>query len=274
MTPSAVAVYTDHGTFSDGIGRIMDWKIRVFPNLYSAVSPISKKPIDEWLALPGYGSHEVIVDTPCHTDNPAEFSTKHMKLVLDVYRDRYIHYCKEEEDINYISIFKNHGEAAGASLAHSHSQLVALSLIPPLITRELSAILSSSSCPYCDIVEYEKASSRLIAQNRNWIVISPFFSKAPYEIWILSHRHISNLSCLNDDQLDDLASILNDALRKLRSLLNDPSYNYMFFQLPSNYHFNIRIQPVLTKIAGFEKGTNIYINPVPPEQASSELKNV
>jgi UDPglucose--hexose-1-phosphate uridylyltransferase len=273
MTPPAIAVYTDQGKFSDGIVRIMDWKIRVFPNLYSAVSPISKKPIEEWFALPGYGYHEVIVDTPNHSDSPADFSTKHMKLVLDFYRERYINY-RNEKDIYYISIFKNYGEAAGASLAHSHSQLVALSLIPPLITRELSAISSSASCPYCDIVEYEKASRRLIDQNENWIMISPFCSKAPYEIWILPKGHMPDLSYLNDNQLDDLASILIDALRNLRSLLEDPPYNYMLFQLQPNYHFNIRIQPVLAKIAGFEKGTNIYINPIPPEQAASELRNV
>jgi UDPglucose--hexose-1-phosphate uridylyltransferase len=272
MTPKAVAVYTDHGIFSDGENRIQDWRIRIFPNLYSVVAPISRKPIGEWVALPGYGFHEVIVDSPSHTDSPADFSTEHMKLVLGAYRERYIHYCTAE-DINYISIFKNHGEAAGASLAHSHSQLVSLSLIPPLITREVSAILSSSFCPYCDIVEREITSCRLIAQNENWIMIAPFFSKVPYEIWFLPKGHISNLSHFNDNQLDDLASILNDALRKLRSLLDDPPYNYMFFQLPSNYHFNIRIHPVLSKIAGFEKGTNIYINSVPPEQASSQLKN-
>lgn len=271
MTPAALAVYTDNGLFYDCENRTSDWKIRVFPNLYSALTPTPKEPIAEWIALPGYGNHEVIVDSPLHEEKPADFSAEHMRLVFEVYRDRYANHCRRY-GINYVSLFKNHGEAAGASLKHSHSQLIALPIIPSLIGRELSAVLSSDVCPYCDIVEREINSRRLIAQNQNWILIAPFFSKVPYEIWVLPKRHIGNLKNLDENQLDELARIMSDALRRLRSLLDDPPYNYMLFQLSSSYHFNIRIQPVLSDIAGFEKGTDIYINSVPPEQASAELR--
>ena len=77
---------------------------------------------------------------------------------------------------------------------------------------------------------------------------------------------------MTEEERRDLAALLRDALRRMSSLLDRPHYNYMIYQLPCDYHLNIRIQPVVSKIAGFEKGTGIYINPVPPEQAAAELR--
>jgi UDPglucose--hexose-1-phosphate uridylyltransferase len=272
MTPAAVAVYTDRGIFSDGKERIRDWRIRIFPNLYAAVTTTPKPPTTDWVALSGYGSHEVLVDSPRHQDSPADFNLQQMLMMLNVYRDRY-NYYRHMSGINYISLFKNHGAEAGASLSHTHSQLVALPIMPPLLIREMFVISSSSVCPYCSVVEREMNSNRLIIQNENWIQIAPFFSKAPYETWILPKGHISNLGAINNVQMEDLASIMSSALKSLRSLLNDPPYNYMLFQVPSIYHFNIRIQPVLSKTAGFERGTDIFINPMSPEQAAIEMRN-
>lgn len=270
-TPPAVAVYTDHGIFADGIERIRNWRARVFPNLFAAMVPDPETPTGEWIALPGHGFHEVIVDSPDHWDSAADFSEDHMELILRVYKDRYSHY-RYMSDINYISIFKNRGDAAGASLSHTHSQVIAIPIMPPLMKKEVAAISSASFCQYCNIAERELASSRLIAQNDHWILIAPFYSIAPYETWILPKKHISNLEDINEGQLKSLARILSDALRRIKSLLDDPPYNYMMFQLPFDYHLNIRIQPAISKIAGFERGTGIYINPVPPEQAAEELR--
>jgi UDPglucose--hexose-1-phosphate uridylyltransferase len=233
--------------------------------------PSPEPPTSEWMALPGHGNHEVIVDSPDHVDSPADFSKEHMELILEAYKNRYSHY-RYMGGVGYISIFKNHGESAGASLTHTHSQLVAIPILPPLIKKEVAAISSASFCLYCNIVEREMASSRLISQNDDWIIIAPFYSIAPYETWILSKEHISNLEDISAGQRKSLAIMLSDALRRIKSLLDDPPYNYMIFQLPFDYHLNIRIQPAVSKIAGFERGTGVYINPVPPEQAAAELR--
>lgn len=233
--------------------------------------PDPEMPTEEWIALPGHGYHEVIVDSPDHWDSAADFSIDHMELILEVYKDRYSHY-RYMSGINYVSIFKNRGDAAGASLSHSHSQVIAIPILPPLIKKEIAAISSASFCLYCNIVEREQASSRFITQNDDWILIAPFYSIAPYETWILPKKHISNLEDLSEGQCRSLALMLNDALRRMKSLLDDPPYNYMIVQLPFDYHLNIRIQPAISKIAGFERGTGIYINPVPPEQAAAELR--
>jgi UDPglucose--hexose-1-phosphate uridylyltransferase len=271
MTPPAEAVYTDNGVLADGTERVRNWRSRVFPNLFAAMVPKPTPPTAEWIALPGHGFHEVIVDSPDHGIGPADFSKEQMERVLEVYRDRYSHYLRMQ-GVNYISIFKNWGDAAGASISHTHSQIIAVPIMPPLIKREITALSSASFCIYCNIVERETSSSRIITSNDSWVLIAPFYSQAPYETWILPKEHTSNLEAMNEEQLRDLGSILGEALRRLKSLLDDPPFNYMIFQLPSGYHLNIRIQPALTKIAGFERSTGIYINPVPPEQAATELR--
>ena len=273
MTPPGVAVYTDRGVQADGVARIRPWKMRVIPNLFAAMVPCPAPPIAEWIALPGHGYHEVIVDSPQHGENPADFSQEHMELLVKAYRDRYAQYCGTE-GIRYVSIFKNWGREAGASLSHSHSQVVAVPITSPLIKRELDALTSASFCQFCNIVARERTSDRLAAENDDWILIAPFYSQAPYETWILPHRHISNLSNMNEGECRSLAAILRRALKSMCSLLKDPPYNFMIYQLPSMYHLNIRIHPTLSKIAGFERGTGMFINFVPPEQAAAELRRI
>lgn len=271
MTPPAEAVYTNQGVLADGSVRVQNWRARVFPNLFAAMVPKPTPPTAEWIALPGHGFHEVIVDSPEHGVGPADFSKDQLELILEVYRDRYSHY-RSMQGVSYVSIFKNWGDAAGASMSHTHSQIIAIPIMPPHIKREITALSSASFCIYCNITERETSSSRLIASNDSWILIAPFYSIAPYETWILPKGHISDLIDMDEDQRRDLGQILGDALRRLKSLLNDPPFNYMIFQHSPGYHLNIRIQPAIAKIAGFEKSTGVYINPVPPEQAARELR--
>ncbi|MDD1749002.1 MAG: DUF4931 domain-containing protein [Methanothrix sp.] len=273
MTPPADAVYTKLEVLSDGLERISGWQMRVFPNVFPAVVPSPPPATAEWIALPGQGFHEVIVDCPQHGENPADFAQEHMEKLIQVYRDRYIHYCSNSL-AKYISIFKNWGKEAGASLSHSHSQLITLPIIPPQIKRELYAISRASSCPFCNIVAQEKESCRLIDENESWILIAPFYSQAPYETWILPKRHFADMQEMHEDEGKSLAALLKRALGSMRSLLKDPPYNYMIFQLPFGYHFNIRILPAISKIAGFERGTGVFINSFAPEHAAKELRQM
>ena len=229
-----------------------NWNIRCFKNLYPA--------------LPG---HEVIVESPDHNKQLAEFTDDEINLLMQVYRDRTaLHF---ENKAKYVSIFRNYGKDAGASLSHPHSQVIPLPFIPPEIEEELEFIKESGQCPYCDIVKQESGGERTIIENDHWIVFAPYYSRSPFEMWILPKKFINNLT--NPGALAMLGITLRDTLKKLKKLLNDPSYNYMVFQMDDvHYHMSIRIEPKLSIAGGFEKGTGVYINTMPPEEAARLLK--
>ncbi len=140
--------------------------------------------------------------------------------------------------------------------------------------RELKVIGSFSRCPYCDIVEKESKSERLLYENEHFTVIAPYCSKVPYELWILPKDHINHISSFDQDQLDSLGKAIRSALSCLRDNMGEIPYNYMFYQLRDEpgYHFNLKLQPVTTKAAGFEKNTDVYINTMPPETAVKYLQ--
>ena len=150
------------GVLSDGPERISGWQLRVFPNVFAAMVPCPAPATTEWIALPGQGFHEVIVDSPQHRENPADFAQEHMEKLIQVYRDRYVHYCGNSL-VKYVSIFKNWGKEAGASLSHSHSQLITLPILPPLIKRELDAI---SRAITLSVLQYRSAREGVMPAHR------------------------------------------------------------------------------------------------------------
>ncbi|MBN2110845.1 MAG: DUF4921 family protein [Methanosarcinaceae archaeon] len=274
-TPPATAVYKDGDVLRDNDDqRVSGWDVRCFPNLFPALSPDAKDiSSSDHGVMKGYGFHEVIVESPDHEDRLHLFDDERLLLLMRVYRDRTLYY-QAKDGIEYVSLFKNWGKKAGASLEHTHSQLIATPLMPPSLLKEMRAMSILERCPYCDIVEKEKDKERLVYENHDFIVIAPFCSKVPYELWILPREHISHISGFNDDMLLSLGKCLGAVISDLDRTIPELAYNYMLFQIEDpDYHFNIRIQPVTSIAAGFEKNTDIYINPVPPELAVEHLLN-
>lgn len=273
-TPPATAVYKDGQVLRDTRDqRITGWDVRCIPNMYPALSPDAPEIVyPEFEAIRGYGFHEVIVEHPLHDSRLHRFSDEETLLLMKVYRDRVMHY-QSQENISYVSLFKNWGKKAGASLDHTHSQLIALPIMPADIRRELEAIRYLTNCPYCNIAEREKEGQRHIYGNRHFIVIAPYCSKVPYELWVLPLQHVHHLSGFTEEMLFSLGDCIRFAVSRLDATIPGLSYNYMFFQIEDSpeYHFNLRIQPVTSIAAGFERGTGIYINTMPPEIAAEHL---
>lgn len=278
-TPKATAVYKDGQVLIDtDHKRVKGWQVRCIPNLYPALRPEFSQPTVQsdppgkgWQVQKGYGFHEVIVETPEHEKTLSVFTNNEMELLMQVYQDRVL-YHRSQEGIVYVSLFKNWGKLGGASIEHTHTQLIALPVLPHTLKKEQDALNNLSECPFCRIIRSESTSSRLVAKNQHWAAFAPFCSRFPFEVWIMPFEHINHLAGCSDEMLKFLGFILRKVIARYSEVLNNPPYNYLFFQEDGKYHLNVRIQPVLSTIAGFEKNTDIYINTVAPEQAALYLR--
>jgi len=273
-TPPATAVYKDGHVLRDTEDeRVTGWDVRCIPNMYPALSPDAPEPVKpEFEALRGYGFHEVIIEHPAHDSRLHLFSDEEILLLMQVYRDRVMHYGAQG-GIKYVSLFKNWGKKAGASIEHTHSQLIALPFMPAYIQRELDAVKNLDKCPYCDMIGKEKNGRRQVYINGHFIVIAPYCSGVPYELWVIPLKHVHHLSGFTREMLSSLGDSIRFAISRLDATIPGLAYNYMFFQTEDcrDYHLNLRIQPVTSVAAGFERGTGIYINTMPPEIAVEHL---
>ena len=283
LTPSEILAYREPGTMKNKPG----WWVRVVPNKFPAlgieggIERIGEGMYDK---MNGFGAHEVIIETPNHDLEINQLPDNRIEDVLWVYRDRMLD-LKRDNRFEYVLIFKNHGAAAGASLSHPHSQIIALPMVPIRVKQEIQGAKMyfdyKERCVFCDIIKQEmNDGERIVSENDNFIAICPFASRFPFEIWILPKVHDS---CYEDSQkheVSSLANIMKTVLNKLNLALDNPPYNFLIHTSPikesisSNYHWHIELMPKLSKIAGFEWGTGFYINPTPPEQAAKYLREI
>jgi UDPglucose--hexose-1-phosphate uridylyltransferase len=238
------------------------WLIKVIGNLYPALSTDNLK---------AYGAQEIIVETPDHSKEIHELSLEHIHKIFDVYADRY-NKLKSLKGIRHVLVFKNEGGKAGASIPHSHSQVIALPIVPPKLEEEAVAFMKyyedHGSCPYCDIIKSETGSPRVIWEDEHLFVLSPYASDSPYGAWFIPKRHIATLSDLSESEKSSFAHALKLLLGRLDDI--DVSYNY-FFQNSienENHHLILKLAPRPNVWAGLELGTGVIINPVPPEEAA------
>ncbi|XP_010257691.1 PREDICTED: ADP-glucose phosphorylase [Nelumbo nucifera] len=264
------------------------WKIRVIENLFPALQRdqqlLSQDPDSDshsCFALSGFGFHDVVIETPIHSVHLWDLSSSGVGDVLLAYKKR-IEQLACYESIKYVQVFKNHGASAGASLSHSHSQMVALPIIPPTVSIRLDSMKEcferTGKCSICEIQSQEL----LINESDQFFSIVPFSASFPFEIWIIPRDHSSHFHELDENKAVDLGGLLKLMLLKLAKQLNDPPFNFMIHtsplrvapeQLPYSHWF-LQIVPQLTVLGGFEIGSGCYINPVFPEDAAKVLREV
>ncbi len=264
-----------------------NWALRVVPNKFPALrieGALDKEGLGLYDRMNGVGAHEVIVETPVHGETLADMDVAAIEKVLGAYRERTVDLARDRR-FKYVMVFKNHGSVAGASLDHSHSQLIALPIVPRRVLEEISGGLNyfkyKDRCVFCDIIAQEKEEKvRVVFENEACIALSPYASRFPFETWVLPKRHEPYFSSHGQDGgYFSLAEALSVILRKYRKVLNSPPYNFMIHTAPfgngemPHYHWHVEIIPRLTKMAGFEWGTGFYINPTPPEEATEYLRD-
>jgi UDPglucose--hexose-1-phosphate uridylyltransferase len=281
FTPPEVFAFRAPGFEKDGPG----WQVRVVPNKFPALvieGELAKEGIGLYDRMNGIGAHEVIVESPNHDEHFADLPVETMATVFKAYKERILDLEKDPR-FQYVMVFKNHGSAAGASLEHSHSQLIALPILPRMIVSELEGAEShyryKERCIFCDIIRQEiQQQERVVCQNDQFITITPFAPRTPFEMWILPKKHSSAFYCQDDDDFYALAEIFGESLRRLNSCIENVPYNFVLHTEPLRsrgveyYHWHFEIVPKLTSIAGFEWGSGFYINPLPPEEAAAYLR--
>ena len=281
MTPKEVHAYRNPGSPPNGPG----WKVRVVSNKYPALrieGDLEKRGDGVYDRMNGIGAHEVIIESPKHVISITELSDKDVADIIKITKDR-MHDLKGDKRFLYGMLFKNVGATAGASLEHTHSQLIVLPSVPIRVYQEMMGSREffnyRGRCIFCDIIRQEKEQKiRIVYETDKYITITPYASRFPFEIWLMPKMHQSHYEDIADHDLDELANCLSTTLRKLENTLERPPYNFMVHTSPFNtnnieyYHWHIEITPRLTRIAGFEWGTGFYINPVPPENAAKFLR--
>ncbi len=280
-TPPEIIAYGGNGRAPNTPG----WNVRVVPNKFPALGiegSLDRQGVGLFDRMNGIGAHEVIIETPDHQSTLATLPHDRFEQVLWAYRDR-MNDLKNDHRFRYILVFKNHGEAAGASIEHTHSQLIALAIVPKQVSEEEENarryFSQKERCIFCDIVRQECAEgSRLVAENEHCVALAPYAPRFPFETWVLPKQHGSAFENEPAAVVSSLADMMRNMLRRLDSVLDHPPYNYVLHTSPvgeernDHYHWHIEMMPTLTKVAGFEWGTGFYINPTPPEESARFLR--
>ena len=284
MTPPEITAWREDAGEANSVG----WKLRVIPNRYPALrieGDPERRGEGMFDRMNGIGAHEVIIETPEHDKSLADLDEEGVALVVRAYKDRSLDLRKDAR-IRYVLIFRNHGESAGASLEHPHSQLIATPVVPKRVQEEQRGVKAyhemRERCVFCDMVKEElSVGKRVVYENDGFAVVTPFASRFPFETWLVPKAHLTDFGGFGDAEIRGCANALKEVLRRTKAVLDDVPYNFIIHTSPlrdrdnwePGLHWHIEIMPRLTKVAGFEWGSGFYINPTPPEEAAEFLRN-
>lgn len=260
------------------------WQTRAVPNKFPALTPdghTGRERRGIYLAMPGYGHHEVIIESPRHNQTIVDTSAAEMEVIVESYHRRYVSLMAEHENMMGI-LFRNHGPGSGASLIHPHSQLVVTGVVPRHVRQREDAAERYfdrwGRCVFCDILDFEqKEGRRVIAGNDAFLAFVPFAAEVPFEVWIMPRRHRADFGSIDDGEKGAFAAILRQVLSTLYTRLNDPDYNYVintaaqYRAREPHLHWFLRIRTRLVTRAGFEIGSGMTINPSLPESDADFL---
>jgi UDPglucose--hexose-1-phosphate uridylyltransferase len=281
QTPGEIVAYRKDGTPANRPG----WRVRVVPNKFPALEiegDLNKRGEGMYDMMRGVGAHEVIIESPQHLVSTSELPEENLREVFWAYRDRLVDLKRDPRRV-YGMIFKNVGEQAGASLEHTHSQLIVTPIVPISVSEEMTGSSEfyryRGRCVFCDLIQQELATEkRIVLDLPGFVAFCPFASRFPFETWVLPKAHSSHFENIQKNGIDELSRVMKQVIGKIELALDRPAYNYIIHTAPfdsqelGHYHWHIEIIPRLTKTAGFEWGTGFYINPVPPEDAAAFLR--
>ena len=263
------------------------WKARVVPNKFAALSPDC--PPERTIrrsrrSMGGFGEHDVIVETPDHSLAMAMMPDSQVADILRIYKIRHDQLSLDPR-VAQVIIFKNHGTDAGTSLEHPHSQLIATPVISYQVRQRFQEAMQHfddfGCCMFCQIIEEElEEQKRVVLTSEHFVAIELFASPAPFCTHIYPRRHMASFSDVSAKEIADLGRVLRTVLAKLYHGLQNPDFNFTIRTAPAEcvgvryFHWYMSVIPRLTRTAGFELGSGMFINTVIPEEAAEFLRNV
>lgn len=298
-TPPEIARFPQEG----------DWEVRIVENLYPVLGDDRSQPglsFGLQQAMEGYGRHEVIVDHAQHGIAIHEMSEHHLALLFNAYQARVAELYKGDARLKYVLVFKNFGPAAGASMAHTHSQIIALPVVPQNVHDEVANshqyYEKHHNCIFCSLIDealtyeatiYDRESGKILRQinvgqyvverGEKFIAIKPFASRYEWEVHILPLQHNSDFLTASKEDMDDLARVLRRTMKRLDAVIGGAQYNYFLHSLPhgdeyqnsqNSYHWHLEICPRTSIPSGFELGSGLFVNTISPEEAAEQLRAI
>ncbi len=279
-----------------GLPNAANWRVRVIPNKYPALrveGELNNRGYGMYDVMNGIGAHEVIIETPDHNRTLADLTANEITDVLTAYRASLSRSAQGFPLSLHGAVQKPRHPGRCITLHHSHSQLIAVPLLPPVASTQLKVARNYFSdkerCIFCDLIEFElREGVRVVKEFSNFVTLTPYASSSPFELRLFPKRHSHDFALMNDAQLAELAVAMKDMLLRVKTVLRDAPYNFILHTAPPmhrrpgkpdhwnsleyDYHWHIELVPRLTQVAGFEWGTGFYINPTSPEDAAQFLR--
>ena len=263
------------------------WRVRVVENKYAALLRDGERVRSingVYRSMTAVGYHEVVIEHPRHDTTTALLTAGEVADILTAYRQRYSE-IKKDPRIEAIIIFKNHGEGAGTSLQHPHSQIAATPIVPTQIRSRMEEAIryfdEAGECIFCRTLREELLHrERIVFETEHFVAFIPYAALSPFHLWIFPRRHASSFDDLFDTELTDFAVCLQVVLAKIYHGLNDPDYNYSIRSVPTRdrhtdyFHWYLTIVPRVSRTAGFEIGSGMFINTGLPEESAKFLRSV
>ncbi|MBU0504099.1 MAG: galactose-1-phosphate uridylyltransferase [Candidatus Omnitrophota bacterium] len=282
QTPPEIIAIREPGTAANTPG----WQARVVSNKYPALQiegDLDRSGLGIYDMSNGIGAHEVIIDSPYHQKDIPDLLDQEVENIFSLSCVRSLDLMRDKR-FKYVMIFKNYGPAAGASLAHPHTQLIALPMVPKSVKEEINGAHNyfeyRDRCIFCDVIRQEtQEKERIVLENKYFLAFCPFVSRFPFEIWVIPKKHNGYFCHMPQEEVPALASMVKELISKVKKIFGSLCYNFIIHSAPINgdgepegYHWHLEFMPKLTKVAGFEWGTGFYLVPTPPELAAKFLR--
>ncbi|TNF92044.1 MAG: DUF4931 domain-containing protein [Gammaproteobacteria bacterium] len=286
-----------------------DWNIRIVENLYPVLGEDSKSTnlvFGLQQAIDGYGRHEVIIDHYEHGVAVHEMSESHINALFSTYQGRMRELYDSDDRLRYVLVFKNFGPAAGASIPHTHSQIIATPVVPENVYNEVSQskthFQKTHQCIFCSLIDealtfeatiYDRSTGEIrrkidvgqyiVDRGEHFIAIKPFASRFEWEVHILPLKHLHDFTLQDSETFNDLAAVFRRTMARLDAVIGGAQYNYFLHSLPhgesysgceASYHWHLEICPRTSIPTGFELGSGLFVSTISPEDAAAQLRGV